>query len=332
MAQYRWIIVTLALSLLVLPLAAAAQKLAKLPSVGVLEPDYPPMVTPQSCSVRFRHALGELGYQEGQNIMLEYRYAENQLDRLPALAAGSVQRHPDVLWTSSSRAAQALKQVTTTIPIVVAVAVDLVEQGLVESLARPGGNLTGLDTRYLELTSKRLELLKDAVPQITRVAILIDPTGNRRVLDLIPSAFEAEARALGVHLVRIEVDDPEAFDTAFAAMAAHNADALVLMDSRIFRMHRERLLGLALAHRLPTIAPIRAYAEAGSLLAYGAEPAALCRRSAIFVDKILKGTKPADLPVEQPMKFELIINLKTAKALGMTMPPSLLLLADEVIQ
>ena len=332
MAQYRWIIVTLALSLLVLPLAAAAQKLAKLPSVGVLEPDYPPMVTPQSCSVRFRHALGELGYQEGQNIMLEYRYAENQLDRLPALAAGSVQRHPDVLWTSSSRAAQALKQVTTTIPIVVAVAVDLVEQGLVESLARPGGNLTGLDTRYLELTSKRLELLKDAVPQITRVAILVDPTGTRRVSDRIPSAFEAEAWALGLHLLRVEASEPGALDAAFTTMVEQRADALVLMDSRIFRTHRHRLLELALMHRLPTIAPIRSYAEAGSLLAYGADPSDLCRRSAVFVDKILKGAKPADLPVERADKFALIVNLKTAQALGLTLSPLFLSRADEVIR
>jgi ABC-type uncharacterized transport system substrate-binding protein len=198
MAPHRWrIIMALALSLLMLPLAAAAQKPAKLPSVGVLEPEYPPTVAPQSCSVVFRQALGELGYREGENVLLEYRYGENQPDRFPTLAAELVQRQPDVIWTHSSLAAQALKQATTTIPIVVGVAVDLVEQGLVESLAQPGGNLTGLDTRYLELTSKRLELLKDAIPHITRVAILVDPTGNRRVLDLIPSAFAAEGAHLG---------------------------------------------------------------------------------------------------------------------------------------
>ena len=298
----------------------------------MLEPEYPPPTTPQSCSVRFREALSALGYQDGLNVMVEYRYAENQPARLPALAAALVQRQPDVLWTHSSAAAQALKQATTTIPIVVGVAVDLVEQGLVESLARPGGNLTGLDTRYLELTSKRLELLKDAVPHITRVAILVDPAGNRRVLDLIPSAFEAEARTLGLHLLRVEAGDLGAFESAFATMVQHRADALVLMDSRIFRLHSHRILELALAHRLPTMAPIQSYVEAGSLLAYGAEPADLCRRSATFVDKILKGTTPADLPVEGADKFSLVVNLKTAAALGLTLPPRLLLQADEILK
>jgi putative ABC transport system substrate-binding protein len=332
MAPHRRIIITLALSLLMLPLGAAAQKPAKLPSVGVLEPEYPPTVVPQSCSVVFRQALGELGYQEGENVLLEYRYGENQPDRFPTLAAELVQRQPDVLWTHSSLAAQALKQATTTIPIVVGVAVDLVEQGLVESPAQPGGNLTGLDTRYLELTGKRLELLKDAVPHITRVAILIDPAGNRRVLDLIPSAFAAEARTLGLHLLRVEAGDHSAFEAAFASMAHHRADAIVLMDSRIFRLHRQRLLSLAVAHRLPTMAPIRAYVEAGGLLAYGADPAALCRRSAIFVDKILKGATPADLPVEGADTFSLVVNLKTAAALGLTLPPVLLLQANEVLK
>jgi putative ABC transport system substrate-binding protein len=269
---------------------------------------------------------------EGHNIFLEYRYAENQPDRLPALAAELVQRQPDTIWTSSSSAAQALKQATTTIPIVVGVAVDLVEQGLVESLARPGGNLTGLDTQSLELTSKRLELLKDAVPQITRVAILVDPTGTRRVRDRIPGAFEGEARALGLHLLRIEASEPGAFDAAFTTMVEQRADALVLMDSRIFRTYRHRLLELALLHRLPTIAPIRSYAEAGSLLAYGADPSDLCRRSAVFVDKILQGTKPADLPVERADTFALIVNLKTAQALGLTLSPMFLSRADEVIK
>ena len=332
MAQYRWIIVMLAFRLLVLPLAASAQKATPLPTIGVLEPEHPPMVTPQSCSVRFQEALSGLGYQAGHNVLIEYRYAENQPDRLPALAMALVQRQPDVLWTHSSVAAHILKQATTTIPIVVGTAVDLVEQGLVESRARPGGNLTGLDARYLELTSKRLELLKDAVPQITRVAILVDPAGNRRVLDLIPSAFEAEARTLGLHLLRVEAGDLGAFEAAFATMAHDRADALMLMDSRIFRLHRHRLLELALAHRLPTIAPIRTYVEAGGLLAYGAEPADLCRRSAILVDKILKGATPADLPVEGADKFSLVVNLKTAAALGLTLPPVLLFQANELLK
>jgi ABC-type uncharacterized transport system substrate-binding protein len=323
-------LVTLTLSLLAVPLTAQAQVREKTPRVGVLEAG--PQQPPFPCLLAFQQGLRDLGYLEGHTIFLEYRYAENQPDRLPALAAELVQRQPDTIWTSSSSAAQALKQATTTIPIVVGVAVDLVEQGLVESLARPGGNLTGLDTQYLELTSKRLELLKDAVPQITRVAILVDPTGTRRVSDRIPSAFEAEAWALGLHLLRVEASDPGTLDAAFTTMVEQRADALVLMDSRIFRTHRHRLLELALLHRLPTIAPIRSYAEAGSLLAYGADPSDLCRRSAVFVDKILKGTKPADLPVERADKFALIVNLKTAQALGLTLSPMFLSRADEVIR
>ena len=323
-------IVPLTLSLLAVPLTAQAQVREKTPRVGVLEAGS--QQSPFPCLLAFQQGLRDLGYLEGHNIFLEYRYAENQPDRLPALAAELVQRQPDTIWTSSSSAAQALKQATTTISIVVGVAVDLVEQGLVESLARPGGNLTGLDTQYLELTSKRLELLKDAVPQITRVAILVDPTGTRRVSDRIPSAFEAEAWALGLHLLRVEASEPGALDAAFTTMVEQRADALVLMDSRIFRTHRHRLLELALLHRLPTMAPIRSYAEAGSLLAYGADPSDLCRRSAVFVDKILKGAKPADLPVERADKFALIVNLKTAQALGLTLSPLVLSRADEVIR
>jgi len=232
-------IVTLTLSLLAAPLTAQAQVREKPPRVGVLESGS--QQPPFPCLPAFQQGLRDLGYMEGHTIVLEYRYAENQPDRLPALAAALVQRQPDTIWTSSSSAAQALKQATTTIPIVVGVAVDLVEQGLVESLARPGGNLTGLDTQYLELTSKRLELLKDAVPQITRVAILVDPTGTRRVSDRIPSAFEAEAWALGLHLLRVEASDPGTLDAAFTTMVEQRADALVLMDSRIFRTHRHRL-------------------------------------------------------------------------------------------
>ena len=241
-----------------------------------------------------------------------------------------MQRQPDVLWTYSNRTAQMLKQATTTLPIVVGASSDLEEYGLVESLARPGGNLTGLDARTFELTSKRLELLKDAVPQITRVAVLVDPTGPFSAR--IPGAFEREAQALGIHLLRVEAGDPGAFDAAFAAMEEQRADALVLMDSPMFSVHSHRLAGLALAHRLPTIGGTRSLAEAGLLIIYGANAPDLCRRSALYVDKILKGTKPADLPVEQPTKFELVINLKTAEALGLTIPPGILFQADAVIR
>jgi len=331
MTQHRWIIVALALSLFWLLLAAAAQKSAKIPRVGVLEPGFPPTVTPRRCLEFFQQGLGDLGYREGQNIVLEYRYGEFKPDRLPGLAADLVQRQPDVLWTNSNRTAQMLKQATTTLPIVVGASSDLEEYGLVESLARPGGNLTGLDARTFALTSKRLELLKDAVPQITRVAVLVDSAGPFSAR--IPGAFEREALALGIHLLRVEAGDPGAFDAAFAAMEEQRADALVLLDSPMFSVHSHRLAGLALAHRLPTIGGgTRALAEAGLLIIYGAYAPDLCRRSALYVDKILKGAQPADLPVEQPMKFNLVINLKTAQALGLTLSPTFLFRADEVIR
>jgi ABC-type uncharacterized transport system substrate-binding protein len=331
MTQHRWIIVALALSLFWLLLADAAQKSAKIPRVGVLEPGFPPTVTPRLCLEFFKQGLGDLGYREGQNIVLEYRYGEFKSDRLPGLAADLVQRQPDVLWTNSNRTAQMLKQATTTLPIVVGASSDLEEYGLVESLARPGGNLTGLDARTFALTSKRLELLKDAVPQITRVAVLVDSAGPFSAR--IPGAFEREALALGIHLLRVEAGDPGAFDAAFAAMEEQRADALVLLDSPMFSVHSHRLAGLALAHRLPTIGGgTRALAEAGLLIIYGASAPDLCRRSALYVDKILKGAQPADLPVEQPMKFNLVINLKTAQALGLTLSPTFLFRADEVIR
>jgi putative ABC transport system substrate-binding protein len=221
---------------------------------------------------------------------------------------------------------------TTTIPIVVAVGTELEEVGLVESLERPGGNLTGLDMGDNELTSKRLELLKEAVPQIRRVALLVRPGSPLHTR--VPSAFEREALALGIDLLHVEAEGPEMFEAAFATRAARQADALVIMPAGGIASlaHRHRLLELALRQRLPTIAPVRPYAEAGSLLSYAADPRDQCQLAAVFVDKILKGAKPADLPVERPMKFELIINLKTAQTLGLTIPSRLLFQADEVIR
>jgi putative ABC transport system substrate-binding protein len=332
MAQPRWLIGLLALAVLWVSLALAAQKPAHIPVVGVLAPGGPP--TPawmELCLGPFRHCLEDLGYREGHNLVVEYRYGESQVDRFPALAAELVQRQPAVIFTTTNAAAQALKQVTTTIPLVVAVGTELEEVGLVESLARPGGNLTGLDMGDWALTSKRLELLKAAVPQIRRVALLVRPSSPLQAR--VPSAFEREARALGIDLLRAEAEGPETFEAAFAAMAAHQADALVILPAGIAAVaHRHRLLELALRQRLPTIAPVRPFAEAGSLLSYAADPRDQCQRAAVFVDKILKGATPADLPVERPVKFELVINLKTAQALGLTIPPTLLFQADEVLR
>jgi putative ABC transport system substrate-binding protein len=320
------LVVTLALGLLAPPSVSEAQRPKPVPRLGVLEPG----PTPGDCFEAFRHSLGELGYREGQHLHFDYRYAAWQTEQLPALAVELVRLTPDVLWTHSDPAARAAQQATTTIPIVVGVTEELVEQGLVASVARPGSNLTGLELRDIELTGRRLELLKEAVPTSARVAVLVDPA--LAPLTRVPGNIAREAQALGVQLQRVEAGAPEAFEGAFTAMVQGGADALMIMASPLFARHRQRLLELALRHRLPTMAGGRFFAEAGSLLAYGAVPRELCQRSAILVDKILKGAKPADLPVERADKFSLSINLKTAEALGLTLSPVFLAQADEVLR
>ncbi len=325
-----WLI-ALVCGLLVAPLAPKAQPRGHIPVIGVLRPgDLSYDSPPKSTFNAFRQGLRELGYVEGQTIRLEYRYADWQSDRLPALAAELVQLQPDVIVTDTTPGALAAKQATTTIPIVVGVAGDLVANGIVASLARPGGNITGQNLRDLELAGKRLELLKEAVPTLTQVAVLVEAAN--RVFDRVPGHIAAEARALGVRLQRVEVGDVGTFDRAFATITSSGAEALMVMDSAMFNAHRQRILAFARTHRLPTVCGVRAYAEAGCLIAYAANLFEMNRHAAVFVDKILKGTKPADLPVEQPMKFELVINLKTAKELDLTIPPSLLFQADEVIK
>jgi putative ABC transport system substrate-binding protein len=287
-------LVTLTLSLLAAPRATTAQPRTHIPRVGVLEPGTPQIAADVgTCHHGFRQGLRDLGYVEGHNLLLEYRYAEGQPDRLPALAAELVRLTPDVLWTHGGAGARVAKQATTTVPIVIGVTSELIEQGLAESLARPGGNLTGLELRDLELAGTRLELLKQAVPTLSRIAVLVDPAVQYHVS--VPSNFEAEARTLGVQLQRVEVGTPDAFEGAFAAMVQTGADALMIMEGAFFARHRHQLLALALRHRLPTMSGGRHFAEAGSLLAYGAYPRDLCQRSAVLVDKILKGAKPGDL-------------------------------------
>jgi putative ABC transport system substrate-binding protein len=320
------LVVTLALAFLPMPRAPQAQPSVQVPRIGWLSTG---AATLPAASL-FVQGLHDLGYVEGQHLALVSRYAEGNLDRLPALAAELVQLAPDVLWTHSTPAALAAKQATSTIPIVLGVANDLVEQGLVESLERPGGNLTGLELRDVELLGKRLELFKEAVPTIARVAVLVDP--SERAHAHVPSHIEAEARALRVQLHRVEAGDPEVFEAAFAAMVQGGANALIMMDTAFLVKHRPRLLALAARYRLPTISGTRGFAEAGSLLAYGARVADLCQRSTVFMDKILKGATPADLPVERADTFYLVVNLKTAEALGLTLPPTFLYRADEVIK
>jgi ABC-type uncharacterized transport system substrate-binding protein len=319
-------LVTLTVSLLTVPLATTAQPRGKIPRVGVLESGSQQRHV--GCLPAFQQGLRDLGYVEGQTILLEYRYAEEQRDRLPALAAELVQLAPDVIWLNSTPAALAAKRVSTTIPIVIGVGVNLEELGIVASLARPGGNITGMEFRAHEVMGKRLELFKEAVPTISQVAVLVDPA---RDYAHAPSNIEREALALGLQLRRFEAGAPEAFEPAFAAMVQAGSDALMIQDSVFFAAYRQRLLELALQYRVPTMSGGREMAEAGSLLTYGTDVRELCQRSAAFVDKILKGAKPADLPIERH-EFHLVINLKTAEALGVTFSPMFLFRADELVK
>jgi ABC-type uncharacterized transport system substrate-binding protein len=319
--------VTLTLSLLVAPLAAEVQGRGKIPLVGVLDPSATGF---RRCLDSFQQGLRDLGYVEGQTIAFAYRYAEGQHDRLPALAAELVRLPPDVIWTHSNAAALAAKQAITTIPVVVGVSQDLVELGVVKSLAQPGGNLTGLDLGVFERMGKRLELLKEAVPTVSRVAVLVNPTDP--LSKEVPHNLEREAQALGVQLQRVEARGPGTFEAAFAAMVQGRADAVLLPEGPPLGPHMPRLLDLAHRHRLPTMCSARHYAKAGCLLAYGAFADELCQRSAVFVDQILKGAKPADLPVERGYKLYLDVNLKTAETLGLTLPPLFLFRVDEVIK
>ena len=318
----------LALSLLAVPPLATAQPQGTLPRIGVLEPG--PSQAPTPCLQAFQQGLRDLGYVEGHTIRLAYRHAEYHVDRLPALVAELVQLAPDVIWLHSTQAVVAAKQATTTIPIVIAVVTNLVERGLVASLARPGGNLTGMDFRSADLVAKQLEVLKEALPTISRVAALSDPT-NPFQQETRPD-LERAARVLGVQLQHVEAGAPAAFEAAFAAMIHGGAEALLIVNAALFGDHPQQLLALALRHRLPTVAYGRSFAEAGSLLTIGVDVRELCQRSAVFVHKILHGATPADLPIERVDKFPLVVNMKTAEALGVTLPPTFLFRADEVIK
>ncbi len=328
----RWtigLLVTLALGLLVAPLAPEAQPPTKVHRIGWLvattpERDRNVVVEP------FLEGMRALGYVEGQHFVLEYRGAEGQYERFPALAAELVRLPVDVLLVPNTPAALAAKQATTTIPIVMMTIADPVGSGLVASLARPGGNITGLAVLRPELVGKQLEFLKDVLPTVSRVAVLWNPTNP--VAALVVQAADVAAQALGVQLHLVEARGPDAFDSAFAAMTSAHAGALLVVGDPMFVQHRSRLAELAATSRLPTMYDQRRFVEAGGLFCYGASLPDQYRRAATYVDKILKGAKPADLPVEQPMKFDLVINLKTGQALGLTIPPSLLFQATEVIR
>jgi len=318
-------LLTLVLSLVLASPPSHAQSGAKMPRIGMLTSAFDPHAGFEG----FRQGLRDLGYVEGQSIALEARFAEGKVERLPALAAELLSLKVDVILATGVLAARAAQHATTTIPIVFGGS-DPVGQGLVASLARPGGNTTGLSFNDPALMGKRLEMLKAAVPGATRVAVLWHPDFSPHVESL--HGLKSAAQALGVELHPVAFRHPSDFEAGFAAMRQGGADALLVMGHPMTFNAAPHLAELAVRGRLPAIALYREFAQAGGLMAYGASIAHLYRRAASYVDKILKGAKPADLPVEQPMKFELIINLKVAQALGITIPPSLLVLADEVFQ
>jgi len=318
-----------AAALLAAPLAAEAQQ-AKVARIGVLAGNR--AAGPHTLEA-FLQGLRDLGYVEGRNVVIEYRDAEGKPERIPALAAELLALKVDIVFAPSTPAALATKQATRTVPIVFAGPADPVTDGLVTSLARPGGNVTGLSNLSTELVGKRLEQLKQAAPEVSRVAVLWHQGGSdgRTEKDMLKAA-EVAARSLGVQLQLVETRGPADFDRAFSEMTKARAGALTVLPIAIFSFHRRRLVGLAATYRLPAAYPAREYVDAGGLMSYGANLADLHQRAATYVDRILKGAKPGDLPVEQPTKFELVINLKTAKDLGLTIPQSVLTRADEVIQ
>jgi putative tryptophan/tyrosine transport system substrate-binding protein len=316
---------------LVLGVVATAQQPKKVPRIGYLSSFDP--ATDSTRSEAIRLALRELGYIEGQSIATEYRYAEGKRNRFPELAAELVRLKVDIIVVAGGgRTISAARNATKTIPIVmVGLGIDPVKAGLVESLARPGGNVTGLTLLATELDGKRLELLKEAVPKLAHVAVLYDPAipaAVREVKEDLPAA----ARALKLNVRSWEVGVADDFDRVFAALNKQRPDGLYVLGGGIMNANRKRTIGFALKSRLPSVYISREAVDAGGLMYYGADEAESYRRVAYYVDKILKGAKPADLPVEQPTKFELVINLKTAKQIGLTIPPELLARANRLIK
>jgi putative ABC transport system substrate-binding protein len=310
------------------PLAAGAQQTYRIARIGLLSPLSTAAEAPMHAALR--QGLSELGWVERRNLSFELRLADGNLDRLPQLADDLIRENVDVIVTGSSRGAWAAKNATSTTPIVMVTIGDPVQLGLIASLARPGGNLTGVTALGQGLNVKRLELLKEALPGLKRVAVLTNPASPFTEPFLLKS--EAGARALALEVTVVESRDPNDLDKAFQAIVNERAHALMVLPDPMFITYRRRILDLATEHRLPSTFGERGSVDAGGLMFYGARLPDMYRRAAIYVDKILKGAKPADLPVEQPTTFELVINLKAARALGLDVPASLLARADEVIE
>jgi putative ABC transport system substrate-binding protein len=314
--------------LFALCLSAEAQQAEKIPRIGFLASGSPSAYS--SRTEGFRQGLRQLGYVEGKTIAIEYRYAEGLADPLPDLVADLVRLNVDIIVTSSTPATLALKNGTKTIPIVFVNVGDPVGSGLVVSLARPGGNLTGLSNQLSDLTGKHLELLKEVAPKISRVAVLGSTANPNRTS--AAKRIEGLARSLGVDLQSVEIGEPKDLDGAFSQMTKSRADAVLIRGGALLSDQRIRIAELAARSRLPAIHFDQLFAEAGGLMAYGPSLPDMFRRAATYVDKILKGARPADLPIEQPTKFELVINLKTAKQIGLIIPPNVLARADRIIK
>jgi len=325
----RDFLATLSVSVLAAPLAAEAQQLAKVYRIGYLT--VPSRATAGGVADTFERTLRDLGWIAGQNVTIDYRFADSDVSRLPELAAELVRLRADVIVSGANAAVAAVKKETSTTPIVMFLAIDPVASGLVASLARPGGNVTGLTaTVGPEIYGKQLQLLKSAFPRISRVAVLV--TRSTPLYARALPEIETATRALGLQQQLAMVRDPGDFESALATLTAARPDAIFVPNDSMFYQHRTRLAELVAKTRLPSMWGAREFAEAGGLMSYYTDLDDLGRRAAIFVDRLLKGARPGDLPVEQPTKFELVINAKTAKALALTIAPSVLLSADRVIQ
>jgi putative ABC transport system substrate-binding protein len=325
----RHIALVLALVVCALPLPLGAQPAPKVVKIGLLTPSSP--AGSSHLVEAFTQGFRELGYIEGKTFVLEARYGDGRSERLPELARELVRLKADVIVTSTDVATAAVRRQTRTIPIVMAVSTDPVGTGFVASLARPGGNVTGLSNITAELGGKRLELLKEAIPGLSRVAFLWNPDVRGSVLD--HKEMEARARSLRLELISLEVSTPEDLDRAFATLTSNRVQAFIVAAGNVVMFPRRAAIArFAQSNRLASMYGAREYVDAGGLMSYGASVSDMFRRSALYLDKILKGAKPGDLPVEQPNKFELVINLKSAKTLGLTIPPSLLLRADHVVE
>jgi putative ABC transport system substrate-binding protein len=310
------------------PLAARAQQPAKVARIGFLGNSTAALEA--NLVGPFRDGLRELGYEEGRDIVIEYRWADGRYERFPALIAELIALKVDAIVTAGTPASLAVKKATTTIPLVMVAVGDPVATGLVASLARPGGNITGLTSISVEMEGKRLELLREVVPKVSHIAVLWNAASPIQVIE--EGEVRAAARVLGIKMLSLGVRTREEIDDALATIIRERPDALLVLADRLFLHHRTRIMDFAAQERLPGVHAYRELVEAGGLMSYGPSYADMHRRAAAYVDKILKGAKPADLPVERPVKFELVVNLKAAKALGLTIPPSVIFRADEVIE